>query len=158
MNPLDLKDDIVVFDIDGVLAKFDFGNGKKFYEDESWVQLNMNKDMYKNIERTSLFNDLIEELDPSRIYVISMACTSFEQNNKLKFIDKIGKIRADHVFFVANDKYKKTVLQELRYKYDRSSNNWDKRIVMIEDSCSIMADIEMLQDEKLRCFVVSDFI
>lgn len=30
MKSLDLKDDIVVFDIDGVLAKYDFGDlGKK---------------------------------------------------------------------------------------------------------------------------------
>lgn len=158
MNPLDLVDDIVIFDIDGVLAKFDFCNGKKFYNDECWVQLNMNRDMYNNIERTSLFNGLIDELDPSRIYVISTACTSFEQNNKIKFIERIGKIRTDHIFFVGHDRYKKTILQELRYKYDRSSHNHDRRIVMIEDSYSIMADIEQLQNEKLRCFLVSDFI
>lgn len=39
MKPLDLKNDIVVFDIDGALAKYDFGDlGKKIMPEHEWIQ------------------------------------------------------------------------------------------------------------------------
>lgn len=50
MDTLDLKNDVVVFDVDGVLAKYDFGDlGKKIIPEHEWIVKNMQKDMYKFI-------------------------------------------------------------------------------------------------------------
>lgn len=159
MKPLDLKNDIIVFDIDGVLAKYDFGTlGGKIFTEHEWIQRNMQKDMYKFIQRTHLFDELIQEKDSNDLYILSTAFSSFEQNNKIEFLGReYGKFREDNIYFVARDEYKVDILKELREIYDKEGKLY-KRIVLIEDSVQIMASVEELRNERIRCFLISDFI
>lgn len=159
MNPLDLKDDIVVFDMDGVLNKYDFGDlGFKIVTEHEWVRRNMAMDMYSFIKKTSIFDELIKEKNPMDMYVLSTAYSSFEQNNKINFLDReYGKFREDNIIFVARDEFKVDILKELRTIYDNSKKK-DKRIVLIEDTVRIMASVEELHDDRIKCYLVSDFI
>ena len=159
MNPLDLKDDIVVFDIDGVLVKYDFGKlGFKIMPEKEWIRANMQMDMYSFMEKTSIFDELISTLNPMNMYVLSVASSSFEQNNKINFIlENQPNIREDNIIFVSQNEYKVEILKELREIYDKARKG-HKRIVMIEDNTLIMASIEELKDERIRCLLVSDFI
>lgn len=159
MNPLDLKNDIVIFDIDGVLAKYDFGDlGRKIIPEHEWVVRNMQKDMYKFIQRTHLFDELIHEKNSNDMYILSTAFCSFEQNNKIEFLDReYEKFREDNIYFVARDEYKVDILKELREIYDKEGKLY-RRIVLIEDSVQIMASVEALRNDRIRCFLVSDFI
>lgn len=159
MNPLDLKDDIVVFDLDGVLSKYDFGElGFKLVSEHEWVRANMQMDMYSFVQKTHLFDELISEKNPMDIYVLSTAYTSFEQTNKINFLDReYGNIREDNIMFVARDEFKLDILKELRDIYDNAGKQ-DKRIVLIEDTVRIMASVEELHDDRIKCYLVSDFI
>lgn len=159
MKLFDLQNDILVFDIDGVLARFNFPTfGKKVYDGHDWVTQNIRFDMYSFIEKTNLFDELIASKDSMDIYVLSEAKCSYEQHSKIDFIDReYPNIREDNIIFVGDQKYKIDVLKELRNIYD-SVDKTDKRIVMIEDTLEVMVAVENLEDENLRCFLVSDFI
>lgn len=159
MNLLDMKDDIVVFDLDGVLARYNFGElGRKMYGEHEWVAMNMELDMYAYIQRTHLFDHFIHENNPDDMYVLSTAFSSFEQANKIEFISReYSNIKKEKIYFVSRDEYKIDVLKELRNIYDNMGKT-DKRIVFIEDSAKILGTVEDLQDPRIKCFLVSDFI
>lgn len=160
MQPLDLINDIVVFDMDGVLNKYDFGElGVKIMSEHEWVRANMIVDMYSTyIEKTTLFDELIEQKNPMDMYVLSTAFSSFEQNNKLNFLEQAyPNIRPEHVMFVARDEFKVDILKELREVYDKEGKQ-DTRIIIIEDTVGIMASVEELHNDKIKCYLISDFI
>ena len=159
MKPMDLVDDIVVFDIDGVLGKYDFKTlGIKIVEEHKWVRENMKRNMYETIDKTFLFDELIETKNPMNMYILSVALSSYEQENKKEFILRCyPNIREEHIIFVSESKYKVDILKELRESYDKSKKD-NKRIVMLEDSVPVMKDVELVGNDKLRCFLVSDFI
>lgn len=159
MKPLDLVDDIVVFDIDGVLGKYDFGPlGFKIVDEHKWIIENMKCNMYNTVEKTSLFDELIEEKNAMDMYILSVALSSYEQENKKEFILRCyPNIREEHIIFVAKPEYKVDVMKRLRCIYDNGKKS-KKRIVLIEDNVGTMADIERVGNDKLRCFLVSDFI
>lgn len=159
MNPMDLKDDIVVFDLDGVLSRYDFEElGIKLITEHKWVRANMQRDMYDFVLKTNLFDELIKEKNSMDMYVLSTAYTSFEQRNKINFLEReYGNIREDNVVFVARDEFKVDVLQELRDIYDCAGKR-DKRIVLIEDTVGIMASVEELKTDRIKCYLISDFV
>ena len=159
MNPMDLRNDIVVFDMDGVLTQYNFEElGVKVLPEQEWIRENMQRDMYKFVKKTSLFDELINNMNPMDMYVLSTAFTSFEQNNKINLIEEqYGNIREDNIIFVAKDEYKAIILQELRDIYDKS-NKQNKRIILIEDTARIMISVEELKDNRIKCYLISDFI
>ena len=159
MNPLDLKNDIVVFDLDGVLAKYDFGElGIKLVSEHEWVRANMQRSMYEFVQKTSLFNELIAEKNENDMYVLSTAFSSFEQKSKIDFLAReYSAFKESNIIFVARDEFKVDILKELREIYDNTNKHY-KRIVLIEDTVKIMASVEELHNENIRCFLVSDFI
>ena len=159
MRPLDLIDDIVIFDMDGTLNKYDFKElGFKIMEEHEWVRMNMQIDAYEFAEKTTLFGELIEKKNPMDMYVLSCAGCSFEQNNKINFIMReYPNIREEHIVFVAQSRYKVDIIKELREIYDKSHKQ-DKRIVIIEDNIGVLQDIENLHNDRIKCYLVSDFI
>ena len=70
MKVIDLREDILVFDIDGVLGKYDFGElGFKVLEESKWSVENMKRNMYDTVQKTSLFDAVIEYKNPMDMYV-----------------------------------------------------------------------------------------
>ena len=56
-----------------------------------------------------------------------------------------------------DDSYFNTLRDELREIYDKSHKQ-DKRIVIIEDNIGVLQDIENLHNDRIKCYLVSDFI
>lgn len=159
MNISELKDDMIVFDIDGVLAKFDFQkNNRKCWNENDWSRINITQNPYNNVVKTRLFDDIIKQKKPEDLCVLSTALTSMEQQNKISFIRKqYSKIPSDQIMFVADDKYKIIVLEALRKSLDNMGKT-GKKISMIEDSFSILLSIQEYNHPAIRCFHISDFI
>ena len=159
MKALDLLNDIVVFDMDGVLNKYDFTDlGFKMQSEKEWVKLNMVMNPYEFAAKTSLFDELIEKKNSMDIYALSVATSNFEQNNKMSFLEEnYPNFREDNILFVSDKAYKVEVLKYLRELYDNSSKR-DKTIVMIEDNVETLSDIISLNNDKIKCYLVSDFI
>lgn len=153
------SDDMIVFDIDGILCKYDFGTlNKKIWEPHDWIRLNLRSNPYNHAVLTKIFDELIKLKKPDDLCTLSTALSSAEETNKREFLKKnYPKIPQDQVYFVGDDKYKVDVLMELR----QSLNNLkmaNKKIIMIEDSVSVMASIETMNIPLLRCMLISDFL
>lgn len=159
MNVMDLQDCIVVFDIDGVLSRYDFGElGFKLISEPGWVRANIETDIYQFTTKTSLFDELINSKNSMDMYVLSVASSSYEQANKVRFIEEnYSNIREDNIIFVARTSYKIEVLKYLRDLYDMHGKK-HKRIIMIEDAVSVLDDVETLANDGIGCYLVSDFI
>ena len=153
----DLKNDIVIFDVDGVLGKFDFGElGFKILEKEEWLKFNMECDAYAYVQKTSFFDEFIKK--HPYVMALSVACCSFEQDNKVRFILKnYPTIQREDIMFVSEDCLKVEVLKQLRINLDKAGLH-NKRLVLIEDTSRIMGSVEKLKNEKIKCFLLSDFL
>ena len=159
MKPMDLIDDIVLFDIDGVLGKYDFGElGIKIIPEHEWVRKNMIIDAYTFIQKTNIFDELIRSKNTDELNTLSVAFSSFEQRNKIRFLkENYNNISENGIIFVAKDEFKVDILKELRNIYDIVGKK-DKRIVLIEDNVGIMASVEELKNDMIKCYLISDFI
>jgi len=159
MNEKILENSMIVFDIDGVLCKYDFeAKDRKCWESEEWIQINIHENPYAAAKRIKIFDKLIESKKPEDMCVLSTALCSHEQKNKQDFLKtNFHKIPQDQIFFVGSDKYKTDVLYALRKSLDNMGQS-AKKIVMIEDNPSIMMEIEGMRNPKIRCLLISDFV
>lgn len=147
--------DIIFWDIDGVLAKYDFPlYNKKVFEYHEWVKLNILNDVYIDVEPTTFFDDFINT-NSNKQYILSVAMTSSEMESKIRFIQNKykGIFSKNDIIFVSNGQYKVDALLAMSQKL-----NSYYRIVMIDDDASVMASIENLNNHKIRCFTLSDFL
>lgn len=153
-----LKDNILVFDIDGTLCKYNFQDfERKGFDAHSWIRLNMIKDMYDCSKPIKLFDDIIESHNQNNMYILGVACSSFEQRNKVNFIHKnFPKFRYENIIFVSDNCFKYDVLEELQIIYKQMG--YTKKIILIEDNASIMLDIELKDNHSIKCMLISDFI
>ena len=159
MKPLDLKDSVIVFDMDGVLSKFDFGDlDIKIVPEHEWAKMNMMEDMYKYVQKTRLFDELIDTKNSMDMYVLSQTISSFEQNNKINFLERnYPNIREDNIIFVGDTNIKIDILKGLREILDNTGKA-DVDLVIIEDSLSVLLDVTELNNPKIKCYMISDFI
>lgn len=159
MKPLDLKDSVIVFDMDGVLSKFDLGDlGIKIVPEHEWAKMNMMEDMYKYVQKTRLFDELIDTKNSMDMYVLSQTLSSFEQNNKINFLERnYPNIREDNIIFVGDTNIKIDILKGLREILDNTGKA-DVDLVIIEDSLSVLLDVTELNNPKIKCYMISDFI
>ena len=159
MKPLDLKDSVIVFDMDGVLSKFDFGDlDIKIVPEHEWAKMNMMEDMYKYVQKTSIFDELIDTKNSMDMYVLSQTLSSFEQNNKINFLERnYPNIREDNIIFVGDTNIKIDILKGLREILDNTGKA-DVDLVIIEDSLSVLLDVTELNNPKIKCYMISDFI
>lgn len=157
MKLAELKDDILVFDVDGTLTKYDFPEFKIAGKEE-WISANIKRNMYTDAKPVHLFDEILESKNSSDLYILSVAFSSFEQNNKLEMLERLFPMfREDNIMFVADDSFKIYVLKYLRDLYDKEGKE-HKRIVLIEDNVGIMSSIENLRDKRIKCYLLSDFI
>lgn len=154
-----LKDNILVFDIDGTLCKYDFPDfGVKCFDEHSWIHLNMLTDVYANAIPIRIFDDIIDSCNPNDLYSLGVAYSSFEQRNKINFMHKnFSKFKDNNIIFVSENKYKYDVLSELMEIYSQMGYT-DKKIILIEDNSSIMLDVELKKNSNIHCMLVSDFL
>lgn len=141
MNPIieKLKERgiIVVFDVDGVLAPYEWGNMQHCVSDEEWDRTLANhKDVYANARPVQTFVDFIIEKGSDSCYVCSCGSKA-EIHSKSSFCsDKYG-IPAENICIVKKKADKLPFLNNLRDKLGISEN----RIAIIEDTVETLDEI-----------------
>lgn len=152
-----LKDEesILVFDIDGVLSVLEFGEYNHFDDsDEEWFEeCSKGINHYtedKVIKRMQNF--LKTKNDKSKIYVITTVGHKNEGEFKREFANKYYDIPKENVFYVKKDSEKKEMLFKIKEKYQ---NIEDYKIVMIDDTVSILSDI--MENTKFSTVHISSF-
>lgn len=130
------EDVIVVFDVDGVLAAYEFGelchNQCTDGEWEDFVKQNRPYDRAKAIPQIKKF---IKDKGVKNVYTCSVSAP-FEEENKKNFIIREYNISEENIIFVRDSKDKLLFLRELAKK-----GNPEEKIALVEDTVSTLNSI-----------------
>lgn len=156
----ELKDCILVFDVDGVLVRYDFrdeDSGLMLKDKHTWIKANVKKDVYASAVGTELFDELIKN-HKYDVHILSVVFSSFEQKSKVKYLmNRFPNLKEENLIFVGDKNIKLDMMKILREKLD-DEGLYDIPLVLIEDTVPTMLMIESLHDERIRCYLISDFI
>ena len=96
------KETITVFDIDGVLAVYEFGDCRHGVDDKTWEDSFAEDDNpYIQAAPIPKLQEFVKKKGTDNVYVCSQA-SLHEQKPKLDFVKGNYGIPEDHVFFVEN--------------------------------------------------------
>ncbi|MBQ4031087.1 MAG: hypothetical protein II625_04965 [Bacilli bacterium] len=152
---IDSNDTILVFDMDGVLAKLEFGEYNHYeMNDEKWQQAYANGESFytedKVIKRMQKY---LSTKDMNNIYVLSKAYNDNENKDKIHFLTKYYKIKNENIFFVPENKDKVNVLNKIKGLHPEVE---DYKIAMVEDTVEILDDI--MAKTKFSTIHISSFL
>ena len=149
------KDSVIAFDVDGCLAKLEFGEYNHYtYSDQEWIDaLRNGGDFYDKDKVSPKLKAFIESKDINNIYVITKSYTEYEDEAKYKYLTTYYNILKDHIYCVREDILKKERLKEIKDKYP---NLEDNKIIMVDDSVDVLTDI--MDNTSFSTVHVSTFI
>lgn len=130
---------IFVFDVDGVLAKMEFGDNNHYYSEipnvDSDEQFTEKLKEGKNFYPDDLVNDtlkkFIEGIDNSRVYVLSRCWSDEEQKQKDDFLLRNYNIKKENIMYV-RDYHDKLDALNLVKKLNPDTD--DEHIIMVDDN------------------------
>lgn len=136
----------VVFDIDGVLAVYEFGElCHSACPDEDWETYVRENDPYASSRPVPQIQRFVANKGPRSVWACSQA-SDFEAAGKRDFVTRNYGIPADHVKIVSSKTEKVDFLKALA----RQLNVGEKRIALVEDTVATL-DLVM---EKTDCVTV----
>lgn len=126
----------VVFDIDGVLAIYEFGSeerpGHSACCDEDWETYVRESDPYRNARPIAAIQRFVAAkaaIDPARVFACSVAA-DYEEPGKRAFVARHYAIPDDNVTMVRKKDDKLAFLEYLAIRYGLDRRN----IVLVEDT------------------------
>ena len=145
------NDNILVFDMDGVLAVMEWGEYNHFDDtDDEWIKTHNHhtgSNIYTEQYVSKRMQDYLKDKNKNNVFVISKAFTEVERESKIIFAYKYYGIPKENCFFVEDNDKKASVLNDIIKKYPEVPKY---KIVMVEDTTAILNDIK----EKVGCSTV----
>lgn len=132
-----LQDDvIVVFDVDGVLCPFEFGNLKhNACKDSCWESFVVKNKPYSKAKAIPQMKQFIEQKGIEKVFVCSVA-EPLEEKDKKNFLIREYGIFENHISFVRSSKSKLKYLQT--FVTDGREQN---QIALVDDTVEILNDV-----------------
>lgn len=137
-------DTIFVFDIDGVLASYEYDDYTHSCPDYVWENLVEKGDPYQYARPFKVMQEFIKQ-HPHRCYTCAKSSGDMESMHKKNFILRHYNIDEEKIYFVQSAEQKLNILQEIDYRIDPEGGN-QKYIVMIEDTVKTLDHIVELSD------------
>jgi FMN phosphatase YigB (HAD superfamily) len=120
----------VVFDIDGVLAPYEFGElSHSACADDEWEAFVREHDPYGHLRPIRLLQDFIAQKGTERVYACSVAA-DFEEAGKRDFVLREYGLPTDHVRIVSAKADKLAYLEEVRSQLGVPA----QRVALVEDT------------------------
>ena len=130
---------IIFLDVDGVLAKIEYGEYNHYcYDDELWAKMILENDYYAHVKPIKIMQDFLKNKDHERIYVVTKV---------------MNQIMPNHIFSVSNDNEKLNVMENIQQNYLDLD---DKYFVMIDDTISVLNNI--MDHSKFSTVHISSFL
>ena len=127
------KDMVVVFDIDGVLCPYEWGENKHTMANDEWISTFVNKvDLYSKKKPVKKLKQFIDKKDKNNVYVCSVG-EFFEVLPKTSFCKKYG-ILSENVSIVESTVEKLYYLEHLQEKLGIEQ----EKIAIIEDTVATL--------------------
>ena len=128
---------ILVFDVDGVLAKMEYGEYNHYaLDDEAWTNAILNgESFYHEDDVIDSMKKFIESKNLDNIYVCTKAFSEEEGKMKSDFINKYYNIKNDHIFYVNDNKEKLEIMHKIK---ELNPSIPDNHIAMIDDTVEVL--------------------
>ena len=131
------NDIVVVFDVDGVLAPYEWGSEQHAMPDAEWDKcLENNEDIYARITPVKEFVNFIRNKQHGTCYVCSRSADA-EAASKRKFCVENYNIPDENIVFVKEKSDKLIFLEQLRDKLQIPEN----KIAIVEDTVKTLDKI-----------------
>ena len=136
------NDIVVVFDVDGVLAPYEWGSEQHAMPDAEWDKcLENNEDIYARITPVKEFVNFIRNKQHGTCYVCSRSADA-EAASKRKFCIENYNIPDENIVFVKEKSDKLIFLEQLRDKLQIPEN----KIAIVEDTVKTLDKIAKAGD------------
>ena len=113
------EDSVLVFDVDGVLAKMEFGNHNHFVPEEEWhTLLRENQSLYTRDRVSKRMRNFINSRDINRIYIITRTEHNNETQHKIEFASQYYGILKENVYYVEEEHEKAEKMVEIKKQYE----------------------------------------
>lgn len=120
----------VVFDIDGVLAPYEFGDlCHSACPDEDWESYVRSNDPYARVRASKVLQKFVNSKDPSHVFACSVAC-DYEADGKIDFVLRNYNIPRENVHIVENKQQKLGFLDEVAKTLQLPQS----RVALVEDT------------------------
>ena len=128
---------VVVFDVDGVLAPYEWGFKKHCMSDEEWTTiLESGEDMYSHVKPIKCIQDFIKNKRIEDVYVCSKS-EKAEYESKMAFCMREYGISKENIKLVEHKFDKVLFLDELLEKL----NTFPEKIAIVEDTVETLNEI-----------------
>ena len=139
-NHLLKKEVVVVFDVDGVLAPYEWGNRKHCVSDCEWNEmLEKGTDVYSDVKPIKVLQKFIKRKGTENVYVCSVSNT-IEYDSKVAFCMKKYSIPENHIMLVKHKTDKVSFLDALSKKMNLPHN----KIALVEDTVETLDQVAKL--------------
>ncbi len=153
---------IFVFDVDGVLAKMEFGDNNHYYNEDSSIDSDEQfRDAVvggRNFYTDDLVNDtmkkFLDKLDSNRIYVLSRVLSTEEQDIKDDFLLRNYNVKKENIMYVRDFKDK---LEALNLVKKLNPDTDDEHIIMVDDNVDEVLNYVM-NNSKYTTMHISSFM
>ena len=150
-----LKDKYVFFDVDGTLSEYrynDHVSGKNGYEaGQTWEELFFGNVFINNRPLKTMVN-LINQLEPEKVFVLGAITTSHEIDEKYEWFRKYyPTIKRENIIFVAESSLKLIALEQYAKKLNVSKED----IVFIDDKHET---IRQTEEAGFKSYHVTSFV
>lgn len=136
-----IKDKYVFFDVDGTLAEYrysDHVSGRNNYGGQTWEELFFG-DVFVNNRPLKTMVNLINQLDPNKVFVLGAITTNHEIDEKYEWFEKYyPSIKRENIIFVAQSEFKLIALEQ----YAKKLNIPKEDIVFVDDKHATIRETE----------------
>lgn len=151
---LNSEESILVFDVDGVLARMEFGIYTHYdVDDLEFAKLLYEKDLYEDIKPFKVMQEFLKDKNMKNVYVITRVMNDIELIYKKRYLKRNYNIIGDNVFLVMKDTEKKEILKNIHSIHLEKE---EKDIVMIDDNINVLNDI--MENTKFSTVHISSFL
>lgn len=127
----------VVFDIDGVLAVYEFGDlVHSACRDDEWESYMRSHNPYQDVPPVSQIQDFVAHKDPDRVFACSVGA-DYEEEGKRSFVLANYAIPQDNIRIVRDKKDKLKFLEDVADKLDLPQ----ERVAIVEDTVKTLDKI-----------------
>jgi len=133
---------VFVFDVDGVLAAYEYGNyNHNACYDREWDEYLKEHNVYASARPLKTLKDFMNQyVSEDRRFVCTTASDEDEFNLKADFVISNYHIDKSHIYMVNNQKEKLDVLKKIHQTYFPDLD--DKLIVMVDDTVKVLTNIQ----------------
>lgn len=150
------RDSILVFDVDGVLARIEYGEYNHYGEsDEEWDRvIREGGRFYQDDVAIKTMKDYLSQHNMDNVYVCTKVMNPIEGDMKVDFLVRNYGIEKDNIFYVFKNEEKLDVLKKIHE--EKYPDEKECEIALVDDTISVLTYV--MENSGFATIHVSSFM